>query len=251
MGISYAVYKATCALARVFFKRPELEGVERLPEGPCVIVGNHAQMNGPVYAELYLPGERAIWCSAEMMRLKDVPDYAFKDFWSGKPARVRWLYRILSYLIAPISVCVFNNAHCVPVYHDLRVVGTFRETLKCLEAGKRVVIFPEHAQAHNHIVYDFQDRFIDLGHMYRTRTGKDLDFVPMYVAPALGKLCFGNPVRCAPGRRTEQERMRVKGELMDAVTALADALPTHRVVPYLNLPKRDYPFNHPGEEAGT
>ena len=248
-GISYAVYKAVCGLARVFFKRPKLEGQENLPEGPCVIVGNHAQMNGPIIAELYLDFPRAIWCNAEMMHLKEVPDYAFQDFWSGKPASVRWLYRIGSYLIAPISVCVFNNAKCIPVYRDMRVANTFRQTLLSLEEGKRVVIFPECAEPHNHILYDFQDRFIDLGRMYRSRTGKDLDFVPMYMAPALGRVVFGRAVRCEAGAPVGQERLRVKRALMDAITALADALPRHRVVPYLNLPRRDYPFNHPDGEA--
>ena len=35
---------------------------------------------------------------------------------------------------------------------------------------------------------------------------------------------------------------------MDAITRLARALPRHRVVPYLNIAKRDYPMNLPDEE---
>ena len=249
--LSYAVYKVVRGLARVFFRRPEFAGLENLPEGPCVIVGNHAQMHGPVLSEVYLPGPRAIWCNAEMMHAKEVPDYAFRDFWADKPASTRWLFRIASYLIAPISACVFSNALCVPVYHDMRIANTFRESLRCLGEGKRVVIFPEQGKPHNHIVYDFQDRFIDLARMYRSRAHAELDFVPMYVCPALGKVCFGKPVRFQAGKDPEKERERVKRALMEGVTALADALPEHRVVPYLNLPKRDYPHNHPAKESGA
>ena len=36
--------------------------------------------------------------------------------------------------------------------------------------------------------------------------------------------------------------------LLTCVTALAEAQPRHRVVPYLNLPKKDYPMSRPGEE---
>ena len=249
-GVKYGVYKATCALARLFFPRPELVGLENLPDEPCVLVGNHAQMHGPIVSELYLPFDRAIWCIGEMMHLKEVPAYAFQDFWSGKPRSVRWLYKIASYLIAPLSVCVFNNAHCIGVYRDARVMNTFRQSLEALGEGKRVVIFPECAEPHNRVVYRFQEPFITLGRMYGRKGGKRLAFVPMYLAPALGKLCFGPPVYYDPAANPDAERQRVCEALMDGVTALAEALPRHRVVPYLNLPKRDYPMNRDeGEDA--
>lgn len=244
----YIVYLAVRGLARLFFPRPKFEGLENLPEGGCVLVGNHAQMHGPVLSEIYLPGKHIIWCTGEMMHLKEVPDYAFRDFWSAKPKSVRWLYRIASYLIAPLSVGVFNNALCIGVYHDGRIVSTFRQTLQALQEGTRVVIFPEHAEAHNHIVYKFQDKFLTLGKMYRKQAGQDLAFVPMYVAPALKKVCFGSPVYCDPEADLESDRKRVCDALMAGVTALAEAQPRHRVVPYLNLPKRDYPMSRPGEE---
>lgn len=247
--LSRAVFKVVCGLARLHMPKPEFVGAENLPEGPCVIVGNHAQMNGPVYAELYLPGKPDIWCNAQMMHLREVPDYAFQDFWSRKPKSVRWLYRIASYLIAPVSVCVFNNARCIPVYHDMRLLTTLRQTLKRLGEGKHVVIFPEKDEPCNHILYAFQDRFIDLGRMYSTRAGQALSFVPMYVAPSLQRVIFGSPVRYEAKGDTEAERARVCRALTDAITALADAQPLHRVVPYRNMPRRMYPCNHPTERT--
>lgn len=247
MRLSYLVYKAACGLVRAFFRPPEIIGAQNLPEGPCVIVGNHAHMNGPIIAELFLPGERVTWCNAQMMHLKEVPDYAYQDFWSRKPIPARWLFRVASYLIAPLSVCIFNNARCIPVYHDMRIANTFRQTLKALGEGKRVVIFPEKDEPHNHILYAFQDRFIDVGRMYFSRTRQPVSFVPMYAAPALGKVVFGAPVQADPKADLEADRQRVCRALMDAITHLADSLPLHRVVPYRNMSKRDYPCNHPDE----
>lgn len=249
MAGGYWVYRAVRGLVRLFYPAPKFEGLENLPEGACVLVGNHAQMNGPIVAEVYLPGPHVVWCNAEMMHLREVPDYAYADFWSGKPRSVRWFYRLLSYLIAPLSVAVFNNALCVGVYRDSRVTNTFRQTLEHLAAGERVVIFPEHAQPHNRIVYDFQDRFIALGRMYARQAGKPLAFVPMYVAPALGKTVFGAPIFYDPAANAEAERRRVCEALMAAITDLAVAQPRHRVVPYLNLPKKEYPMNRPDEDG--
>ena len=116
--ISKALYKVIKGAVKLVYPRITVEGMENLPEGACIIVGNHAQMNAPIACELYFPGTHYTWCAQEMMHLKEVPPYAYKDFWSGKPKSVRWIFKIASYLIAPLAVCVFNNANCIGVYRD-------------------------------------------------------------------------------------------------------------------------------------
>ena len=180
-----ALYRAIRWLVKAFYPKMEVVGAEHLPEGPAIIVGNHTQMNGPIAGELYFPGPHYIWCAGQMMELKEVPGYAFEDFWSFKPWYSRWFYRIASYVIAPLSVCIFNNAHTVAVYHDTRIITTFRETLARLQEGASVVIFPEKNERYNNILYAFQDKFIDLGRMYWKKTGETLSFVPMFIAPYL------------------------------------------------------------------
>ena len=177
------------------------------------------------------------------MHREEVAAYAYRDFWSEKPGAVRWFYKLLSHLIVPLSVCVFNNAHTVGVYHDARVLSTFRESAQKLLDGDRLVIFPECYDEHNNIVHAFRDQFIDLGRMYYKQTGKALPFVPLYVAPALGVLYFGEPILFDPAAPAEIERRRVVNALMDAVTDLAVALPEHTVVPYPNIPKKQWPKN--------
>jgi len=231
----------------LFSPKWRIEGQENLPAGPCVIVGNHSQMYGPIAGELYVPGRHWVWCTGEMMHREEVAAYAFRDFWSNKPKAVRWFYRLLSHLIVPLSVCVFNNAHTIGVYHDARLLSTFRESVGKLGEGDRLVIFPECYEEHNNIVHAFQDRFIDLGRLYHKQTGQALSFVPMYLAPRLGVMRFGPPVAFDPAAPLEAERQRVAEALMEGVTALALALPRHTVVPYPNIPKRDYPQSLPLE----
>ena len=177
------------------------------------------------------------------MNLKDVPGYAFRDFWSGKPRWTHPFYRLLSYMIAPLSVCIFNNARTIGVYRDTRILSTFKKTVKTLREGKSVVIFPEHNVKHNHILYDFQDKFIDAAKLYYKKTGKELRFIPMYIAPKLKKLYLGKPIRFQAAEPMDAERSRICNYLMDAITGIAEALPEHTVVPYLNIPKKDYPSN--------
>ena len=234
-------------MVKTCYPKMEIAGQEYLPDEPVIIVGNHCQMNGPIVSELYVPGEPYTWCAGEMMHLKDVPEYAFRDFWSQKPKWTHPGYKLLSYIIAPIAVCVFNNARTIGVYHDTRILSTFKNTVKKLQEGKSIVIFPEHDMKHNHIVHDFQDKFIDIAKLYYKKTGKELSFVPMYIAPKLKKICLGRPVRFCADEPIDTQRSRICNYLMDEITAIAQALPEHTVVPYRNIPKKEYPRSIPKE----
>ncbi len=242
-----ALYRFIKGLVKLFYPKIEVVGAENLPDEPVIVVANHAQMNGPIANELYFPGEKYIWCVGEMMHLKEVPAYAYQDFWSRKPKAVRWFYKLLSYIIAPLSVCVFNNAHTIAVYHDMRLLSTFRDTVEKLQEGARVIIFPEYDAPRDHILCDFQDKFVDIAKNYYKKTGKELTFVPMYIAPSLKKMYLGEPIRFRSAAPIKEERRRICEYLMDSISQTASSLPEHRVVPYNNIPKKDYPMNIPKE----
>ena len=232
---------------KLVFPKFRLVEAEQLPETPCVIVGNHSQTYGPVAGELYIPGKHEIWCAGEMMDRKEVADYAYRDFWSGKPWWNRWFYWLLSRCIGPLAELVFTNAHTIPVYHDSRILTTFRQTGQRLAEGARITIFPETYTPHNNIVYQFQDRFLDLARMYRKKSGRDLPFVPMYLAPKLKTVYYGKPIYFDADAPLDAERQRVCRALMDAVTDMAVALPRHKVVPYPNVSARHFRYNTPLE----
>ena len=242
-GISYVCFRIIRFLVWLFYPKMTVVGTENLPDEACIVAGNHTQMNGPICAELYFPGKRRTWCANQMMELKEVPAYAFSDFWSEKPKWCRWFYKLLSYAIAPVSACVFQNAYTIPVYYDSRLLATFKKTVAALEEQTNVIIFPECYDPYNHIVNRFRDQFITVARTYYKRTGKRLSFVPLYIAPALKKIYIGKPVVFDPDAPIDEERQRICKYLMDAVTDMAVRLPRHRVVPYPNVPKKAYPFN--------
>ncbi len=233
--IKYAVRK--------IYPEMKITGTENLTGEPVIIVGNHTQLHSPIACELYFDDNYYTWCAAQMMHLKEVPKYAFSDFWSKKPKWTHPFYKLVSYLIAPLSVVVFNNARTIGVYRDIRIISTFKNTIKILNKGGSVIIFPEHDVVHNNIVYDFQKNFVDVAKLYYKKTGKSIKFVPMYVAPNLRGMYLGTPVSFCPDTPIEEERTRICEYLMEEITNVARSLPKHRVVPYRNIPKKYYPFN--------
>lgn len=249
------LYKFLKPIVKFFAPKFEVVGAEKLPDEPTIIVGNHTQMNGPIACEFYSVRKRYTWSAGAMMHLKEVPAYAYKDFWSQKPKFSRPFYKLLSYIIAPLSVLVFNNAQTIGVYRDRRILSTFRETMRRLDEGADIVIFPEHDVKHNHIVYEFEDKFIDVAKTYYKRSGKELSFIPLYIAPKLGKMYFGEPIKFSAENDIEAERKRICEYLMKQITDIAVALPLHTVIPYRNIPKKYYPKNRQevtdGEKTGS
>ncbi len=241
-------YKIIKSVIKAVYPKITPVGKENIPNEPSIIVANHTQLHGPLITELYSPVERYTWCAEQMMDLKEVPSYAFEDFWSQKPKYTHPFYKLASYLIAPISVCLFNNANTIPVYHNARILTTFKTTMKLLAEGQHIVIFPEHDVKHNHIVYDFQDRFIDVARMYYRKTGVELSFVPSYISPKLKEIHYGRPVKFDHTATIEEERQRICEYLMEEITSIAESLPKHTVVPYRNIRKKDYPTNKRGTD---
>jgi len=229
---------------RRVYTPPELAGLENLPEEPSIIVGNHAKTHGPIISQLYFPENSYTWCASQVMHLKEFPAYAFEDFWSYKPRWSHWFWHILSYLIAPFGVSLMTNARTIETCHDRRIVTTFHETVKQLSAGNHVIIFPEFKESYNHVVNRFHDGFVNVAKQYYRKTGKILQFVPMYLAPALHKTLLGRPIRFDPDNPIEEERQRICSLLMDEITKMAAQLPLHRVIPYDNrILKKDYSWN--------
>ncbi|MBR4867593.1 MAG: hypothetical protein IKU10_00425 [Clostridia bacterium] len=233
---------------RICYRKYSLHGLENLPNEACVVVANHSQLHGPLASELYFPERRMTWCAGQMMHLKDVPAYAFQDFWSQKPKWSQPYYKLCSYLIAPLSAFLFTHADTIGVYHDARILSTFKKTVAALQQGINVIIFPEHDVKHNHIVYELQDRFINVAKHYHRKTGKRLQFVPMYIAPNLNQMVLGKPVVFDPEKPMDDERLRICTELQDRITELGEGLPLHTVVPYRNIPKKQYPKNRMEEK---
>lgn len=237
------LFKIIKGFVRFLYGKMEVVGLENLPENNAVIVANHCQLNGPIAGELFLPDNCYTWCAGQMMNLKEVPEYAFTDFWSQKSKWSQPYYKLMSYVIAPLSVCIFNNARTIAVYRDMRIKSTFKDTLKMLKDGGNILIFPEKDVKHNNILYQFQENFIDVAKLHYKKTGEALAFVPMYVAPKLKKMYIGKGIVFHGENSMEEERKRIATYLSDEITNIARSLPKHTVVPYRNIPKRHYLTN--------
>lgn len=222
----------------IFFKRRKFIGIENLPEDASIIVSNHSQLYGPLTSEMYFPTRKYTWCISNVMEKEAAQKYIYTDFWSKKSVITRPFFKLLSYIVVPLSVYIFNHADTIPVYKDARILKTYKITMEALENNANIVIFPESSEEYNNIINNFQDKFIDVARLYYKKTGKELSFVPMYNAVRLKKVVFGKPIKYDPNIPMDIQRDNICEYLKKEITMLAKELPRHKVVPYANIKRR-------------
>lgn len=214
-----------------------------MPNEPVIVVANHSQAQGPLLAALRYPRPKGIWCIGEMLNAREVPQYAYEDFWRQKPIMIRWFFKLLSYIIAIPASYALKHSDTIPVYKDSRIITTFKKTVENLKEGNDVIIFPEWRTEHNEIINELQDKFVDVARLYYKTTGKKIKFVPMYHAANLKKVVFGNPIEFDPTLDMNLQRKLICNHIKDEITRVAKDLPRHKVIPYNNISKKNYPYS--------
>lgn len=237
------IFNITASIVRIFYRKREILGLENLSEEPALIVGNHAQAHGPISCQLFFPTKKKIWCIGQMMHVKEVPSYAYKDFWMYKPKWIRWFFKILSYVIALPASYYLSRGDTLAVYKDARLLATYKETMVKLEEGNNIIIFPECHEDFNDIVNEFQDKFVDVAKLYYKKTGKALEFVPMYNAAKIKKIVLGKPIKYDPNIDINEQRKIICDYLKEEITRIAKELPRHKVIPFKNIKKKDYKYS--------
>lgn len=235
-------YKLVLAFFKGRVNKGTIEYLEPLEPGNIMIV-NHAQMWAPIYFEIKIPHKR-FWCTQEVLHYKGCGDYCYKDWWSKKPAIFRPFFWLVAHLfVQPLAPKLFRCADTLPVYRDIRLRDTFKYSLESLEAGYTNIITPETHIEGNGIVNSFLPNFVDIARLYYKKSGKCLKFYPTYLTPVLNKIVVGHPITYNPEADFKQEKERIVTELEHAIYELAMTLPEHKVVPYENLKKKDWPTN--------
>ena len=236
-------YRFAVVIIRIFYRKRKFQGLENIPNEHVIIIGNHAQIHGPLTSQLFFRDYKYIWCIGQMTKMKEVPEYAYKDFWIYKPKYIRWYYKILSYLIAPICSYALSRSDVIPVYKDNRIRKTISMTIEKLNDGAKVIIFPEKHTLYNEIINEFQTGFVDIAKLYYRKYNVEISFVPMYNAAELKTIVFGKPIKYDSALDIETQRESVCDYLKEEITRIAKELPRHKVIPYGNISKKDYPFS--------
>ena len=225
---------------KLFYRVPKVIYEEELShDRPIVYIANHCKAHGPV--AFYLLGKKniRIWCTNEIMYWKTCPKYCYDIFLNGgaKPKAFRWFYHLVSYIMTPLCIIVFRGAETIPVYYDTRLVTTYNKTAQTINEGRDIVIFPETPPELNDYLNKFNIGFIDTARFMKKKTGKEVVFVPTYLAPSIKTLIVGKPIEYDYSKDVKEQRIELVEKLQNEITRLAMKLPQHKVEHYITRKK--------------
>jgi 1-acyl-sn-glycerol-3-phosphate acyltransferase len=209
-------YRFFRGLVRVCTRRMRAEWAQPFTGEPSVFVCNHAGALGPIdiCAKFPLADELHPWMNAQVLSAREVPAYVRQDYWWRPDSR--WapvLTRTLPYVAAAILPPILRTTPTVPVYHDIRVMRTLRESIRILKAGEHLVIFPEQPSGHGTHEQALNAGFLQLAPAYARVTGRALAFWPVHIDSAARVFHVGRPLYYEPARALEEQA----GALLEAL----------------------------------
>lgn len=203
------------------------------PEEPAALVCNHTKIMAPLVLQYMYPGNLRTWSNARLTHKTTCLEMLTENVEGIKQEK---LYKFLLPIFAPLFAYYFREKlNCIPVYHDLRVKHTFEESVRTLENGSHIAIYPEKkAPAVNEVLCPFASGFVYLAYNYYNETGKRLKFYPVYCAFSLRQTHIGKPVEYDPGVNIKKQAADVADYLASEITNMARSLPPHKISHLLN-----------------
>jgi len=218
------IYTAFKVIMRMIFKKPY---IINLNEGEIakksIIVANHSAKSGPPSLDLYYPVKCAKWGAHEM----------FEDFNSRKAYLRDILYikkckkkpgfgtSFKAGLMAIFNPMVYKGMKMMPTYPDMRLTKTIKNSIKVLEAGMSVMVFPENSNdGYKTVLTEFFPGFAMLSERYFKQTGEDLPIYPVYYSIEKRIMVIGKPIYMQELVKHGMDRKAVSEYYCNAVNQL-------------------------------
>ena len=238
MKPGYLYNRIMHGIARMAFPKAKTVFEEPFDGEPSVFVCNHAAVRGPVMMTLDFVIKHQTWVVHCATDREKTPNYAFHDILTGESRRFKGFYRFLARIITVMLPTLLKYEPVIPVYHDSNILTSFKQSIKALNDGDSLVIFGESTERYTAYINRLQPGFIDFARLYYRRSGKRLNFYPVYVEKKNAVISVGKPIAYDPELPMDEQRGLIADYLCDNIDRLARQLPPHTPVPF--LPQRWY-----------
>ncbi len=168
---------------------------ESFPDA-SLILSNHEGTDAPMALEMYLDRDFRMWGAHEMNSgVKLLYSYQTRVYYHEKKHWNIHLARLFCLLASPLTHLFYSGLDLISTYRDVRLVKTLKESLKTIESGKSVVVFPEISE-HGYLpeLEGFHEGFAVFAEFCMKRRGIDLPIVVSYYQKAKNTYIFDKPV---------------------------------------------------------
>lgn len=193
----YGILFKVCRKIKYFFARKISVPEKREFISPCVYIGHHQNMYGPINFMTFCPVDVRMWVYNMFLNKTDCYDqfynYTFNTRYKINPVLSKIYAKALSFFIPKL----LNSMHALPVYRinslDMHnIYKTIQDSVDALINNERVVIFPDidytSKEPYTGRLYS---GFAKIDKLYFQKTGKHVDFIPVYISKSKKKMILG------------------------------------------------------------
>jgi len=204
------IYRLAGRAIRLFSHRMKTIWEEPFTEGPCVFVANQMGAHGPADMCAKFPMRDKIhpWINSELLSMSEAPDYIRKSFW-WKPENPLspLMNRTVPHLGAAVLQPILKGADYIPVYRDQRSIVTFRQSIRALQKGHYLLIFPEISNGWRSHAEQINTGWLRLGELWYRASGRKLRMYPVHLDCEKHEFHVAAPVEYEPSKSfREQEK---------------------------------------------
>lgn len=131
-------------IMKVRYKEPRFVYLgERFDKG-ALILSNHEGTDSPMSLEIYCDKHIRMWGSYEMNSgLAKLYKYQTEVYYHEKKHWNIHLARLFCILASPLTMLFYSGFDLISTYKDIRFTKTIRESIRALNSGDNIVVFPE------------------------------------------------------------------------------------------------------------
>lgn len=210
-------YKLIRGFLKTFSRRMTIIWDEPYNGEASVFCPNHAGIWGPVdmCVHFTLRDECHPWFNADIAHKETAPDYVRQDYWWKPGCRLEKFYNaVIPNLAAAVIPPILATVPGVPVYHDMQVLKTFRQSASILKSGESLIIFAEEPAGYKSSCSYLHSGFLQIAPMMWRSNGMKLQFYPVHLDHKKKTIHVYTPVRYDPERSLKEQEQ----EIMDYLT---------------------------------
>ncbi len=180
---------------------------------PCVLVCRHKNGSGPLSTLLRMEQQARPWVLDLLCQRRACQQHFYHFTLTVRVGLPGWLAAPLSHIVGWTVPPLMRGLGGIPVHRGgMRALITLRESLSALEAGQRIIIYPDVDYADTSpVVKELYGGYLLLARMYEKCRGQALAFVP--VRAEKRRIHTGAPIYAMPGESREALGERVRQAL--------------------------------------
>ena len=203
-------YRIVRLLVRLRYIRFHIEYLES-PADDTVFICRHRNATGPLSTLSLMPLGIRPWAFSSFMDdescVKHLGEYTFPVTWKLSNTSSR----ILAVILGKAFAALVRSSGAVPVYRQsLKVRQTFAQSVEVLEAGGRLLIFPDiDYTSQDGVAGALYEGFLLLEQIWYKKTGRHIRFVPVNVSLNNRKLTVGKAITFSGGKSFREESAEI------------------------------------------